>query len=164
MLWADQGEKQLAQINPQPRPGAVTGAAVLAFVLGGLLILIHLWTLLAVFEYTRGGVAQAEAGTFTAMYAVLSVRIVLGVLFIWGAFAAMTGRTRTILVIASGLQVMLAVLEAANALVGVRGPSGFAMPGVVFAVLDVIFVVPILVLILQPSSRGFFDARRRATS
>jgi hypothetical protein len=30
-----------------PRPGAVTAASVLAFAAGGLLIVLHLWTLLA---------------------------------------------------------------------------------------------------------------------
>jgi hypothetical protein len=88
----------------------------------------------------------------------------MGGLFILGAVAALTGRTRTILVIASVLQVILAFLEAVSRFVGARGTSAVAIQWAVFAVLDLILAVPILVLILQPSSRNFFGARRRATS
>lgn len=147
-----------------PRPGAVTAAAVLAFVVGGLLIFLHLWTVLAVVAYTRGGVAGADAGSFAGVYAVLAFRIAAGALYICGALAALRGRTRTILLIASVLQVILAVFEAVTNVVGLHGPNTMALAGTAFAVLDLILAVPVLALILQPSATRFFRAGRSSSS
>jgi hypothetical protein len=46
---------------PGARPGAVTAAGVLAFAAGGLLVVLHLWTLLVLLAYSRGGIAAARA-------------------------------------------------------------------------------------------------------
>ncbi|MCV7076881.1 hypothetical protein [Mycobacterium szulgai] len=139
--------------TPKARPGVVTAAAVLAFVAGGLFVVLHLWTVLAVAGYTRGGVAPADAPSFAALYLVLGFRIAAGALYIWGGIAALRGSTRTILVIAAVLQVILAVVVAVT--------SRF---GTVVAILDLLFAVPILVLILQPSATNFFRARRTPTN
>lgn len=135
------------------RPGGVTAAATLGFVAGGLLIFLHLWTVLALLAYSGGGVAPADAGWFTAMYAVLACRIGTGVLYVWGGLAALRGRTGAVLLIAAVLHLIFAALVFVTG-----GAHGYGVASTVLVLLDLVVAVPIVVLISLPSNKGFFTA------
>jgi hypothetical protein len=110
---------------PAVRPGAVTTAAVLAFVAGGLLLVFHLWALLALLAYARGGMAQVAGGSVVVMYGLLLCRAANGVLYLCGAVAAIRGRTRIILVVAATLHITFAVLVLITSIIGVRGARAY---------------------------------------
>lgn len=135
------------------RPAAVCAAAVLAIVVGGLLVVAHGWTLLALFAYSRGGVAPADTGSFTVMYAVTACRLAVGVLYIWGAVAALSGRTRVVLLFAAVLHLALTGLAIP------AGAHGHAFAATALILLDLLGAVPILVLGMLPSNKEFFAAR-----
>ncbi len=138
------------------RPAAVTAAATLAFAVGGLLVVAHLWTLLALLAYSRGGVAPADTGSFAAMYAIMGCRVATGVLYLWGAVAALRGRTRVILVVAAVLHVVFAVLVLISS---TAGAHGYGVATTALVLLDLLGAVPILVLTMLPSNKEFFAAR-----
>lgn len=138
------------------RPRAVIVAAGLGLVAGGLLVVLHVWTLLALLDYSSGRVARADTGSYTAMYALLACRVGTGGLYIWGAIAALWGRSRVILLSAAVLHLVFAVVLFAAAAVGSHqyGPATTAL-----VVLDLLVAVPVLLLTLLPSNRAFFAAR-----
>jgi hypothetical protein len=134
------------------RPGAVTAAAVMAFVLGGVIILINLFALLLI-----------PRGTHDATYAWLGVlgvvRVALGAVFIWGGIAALKGRTRKVLVVVSVIEAIFSLL-----LIPLLVLTIWFMMFAFHAFLEFIFVLTILILILQPQCRDFFRARGETTN
>ncbi len=85
----------------QARPGMVTGAAVIAFIIGGLSILFDLlaFTVLS----TIGA-----AGVYTV---VLILAILAGALLIWGGVQALSGKDGRILVIAAAIAIVLNLIS-----------------------------------------------------
>jgi uncharacterized membrane protein YsdA (DUF1294 family) len=137
------------------RPGVVTAAAVIAFVFGGAVILTNLFFLLFLLA-----ISHDATDTWRVWEVVLVVvRLALGALFIWGGIAALKGRTRRILLVVSAIEAIFSLLLA----VGIVIPF-FGILIAEVGILDLMFVGPILILILQPSSWDFFRARGEATN
>jgi len=139
-------------------PGTVIAAAVLAFVIGGLGVLVTVFCVLAL--ALIGTFSAGRYGPFIAVLMAMIFVIVLLVaaqsaLFIWGAVRALKGR-KTMLMVVSIIQVVITVLALVANLVWGTEPAG----SVVHALSHLVFLVPILILLaLRPSSE-FFRARR----
>jgi hypothetical protein len=83
------------------RPGMVTGAAVIAFIIGGLSILFDLIAFGVLSSLSVGGIYVV----------VLILSIVAGALMIWGGVQALSGKDGRILVIAAGLAILLNLIS-----------------------------------------------------
>ncbi len=144
------------------RPGVVTAAAVLAFVLGGFGILVHLLALLAVAALATSRSSHV-AGTSIMAIAFVVVLVGLGIssLWVWGGVSAVRGRGRKMLISLSSIQASLVVL---SLLLGVGADADHASAAVVRAVCGLIFALPILILILQKSSTEYFRKRGGMTN
>ena len=136
------------------RPGVVTVAAVMAFVLAGVLILVNLAALLLV---------PTEHNAWDVLWVgVPLVRTALGALFIWGGIASLKGRTRTVLLVVSVIDTIFSLLLVPFGVLTLMAGIGFII--IPLAFLELIFVGIILILILQPQSRDFFRARGKTTN
>jgi hypothetical protein len=136
------------------RPGVVTVAAVMAFVIAGVIILINLAALLLV---------PTEHDAWDVFWVgVPLVRTALGALFIWGGIASLKGRTRTVLLVVSVIDTIFSLLLVPFGVLTLMAGIGFII--IPLAFLELIFVGIILLLILQPSSRDFFRARGKTTN
>jgi hypothetical protein len=140
------------------RPGVVTVAAVMAFVIGGVEILINLFVLLFVLDILDISHFATDAWNVGEGVFAL-VRLALGALFIWGGIAALKGRTRKVLLVVSVIEAIFSLL-----LVPVFVLTIWLMIFAFPAFLEFIFVGTILILILQPASRDFFRARGETTN
>ena len=129
------------------RPGVVTAAAVMAFVVGAGIMLVNLFALLLL--------PSTHDTTDTWLRVVGLVRLALGALFIWGGIAALKGHTRTVLLVVSVVETIFSFLLLAFSVVFILVGFVFIVP----AAFELIFVVIILILILQRESRDFFRAR-----
>lgn len=147
--------------GPGRRPGTVTTAAVLAFVNAGIVIITKLLAFAVLATFTSNAIAEWGMGLVVANYALLLAKLVAGGLLIWGGVAALQGRSRRILVIATVTQATLAalgvVVSIASSGSGSTGGSWY-----VGTFLELVFTAVILTLILQPSSADFFRARKGA--
>jgi hypothetical protein len=144
------------------RPGVVTAAAVMAFVEGGLLILIHLFFLLFLLDTLRRehfAISHVFDASNTKDGVFALFRLALGALFIWGGIAALKGRTRTVLVVVSVIEAIFSLLLVAFFVLSIIGAVLAPL-----ACLELIFVSTILGLILRPQSRDFFRARSKAAN
>lgn len=146
-----------APVGPGPgrRPGIVTTAAVLAFVLAGIVILTKLLALLLLATHNTDAVANWGIGLVVANYAILLAKLVTGALLVWGGVTALQGRTRRILVVASVTQAILSLLGVVVSLATFPGSGHWF----VNTLLELTLTAIILTLILEPSSRDFFRAR-----
>lgn len=127
------------------RPGMVTAAAVLAFVVGGLTILGGLLTLLA------GGIA---ASVYTGLGGIIIVLAILflavGALYIFAGLKALQGKNAKILVIVAGISVVLQLVSMLSdftptSLIGLAISAG------------------IIALLLQEQSKAWFRAQGAST-
>ena len=134
------------------RPGAVTAAAVMAFVVGAVVILINVF---ALFFF----IPSVHDAFNTWARVVGLVRLALGAVFIWGGIAALKGRTRTVLLVVSVIEAIFSLLLLMFLVLSVW--FWFLVPP---AAMEFTFVVTILILILQPQSRDFFGARRETAN
>ena len=142
------------------RPGTVTAAAVLAFVVGGLGALGSLLLMLAIVGLSVSYHAKSQGLFVGILVGILLLVVAHSALFIWGGVRALKGR-KTMLMVISIIQVVLAALGlVGNLAVGTTGVGAT----LVHAVSDLVFVVPILILLAQSSSREFFRASRGATT
>jgi hypothetical protein len=139
------------------RPGVVTTAAVMAFVIGGVIILINLFVLFDLLDHLRIRHSTAEEDLEIVWGVFAVVRLALGALFIWGGITVLKGCTRTVLLVVS-------VIETIFSLFLVALLSIFVWFLALAEFLELIFVGTVLMLILQPSSRDFFRARGRTTN
>lgn len=121
------------------RPGLVLTAAILAFVVGGLGLLLNLLALTVAFEF----------GALVGLLVVIS--IVVSAAFIWGGLQAMNGKDGRTLVIVAGVSIVL------NLLVAVLYEFG------VSTVLSMIIPIAIIALMLQPQSKQWFQSRNAPT-
>jgi uncharacterized RDD family membrane protein YckC len=127
------------------RPGTVTAAAVIAFVMAALNIAAGLHSIYNVFHY------DPLTGALRAvLYISGVVGLVFAGLFIWGGVAALKGRTSKILFWTS-------LVASALYLINVpRNPTGY---GGSVAVLCLALAAAVVILALQSSSKDFFRAR-----
>ena len=116
------------------RPGTVTAAAVLAFVIGGIYVI---GGLIAVF----GGAAAGLSGFFTLIAVVL---LAVGGLLIWGGIATLNGKDARILTIAIGVGIVLNLISLLGNFEG-RSLAGFVIPGL------------ILYFLLNAAAKAWFD-------
>jgi hypothetical protein len=119
---------------PDRRPGMVTAAAVLAFIVGGLSILGGLLVLTASSLVGVSGIGTAAT----------VVSFVVAAVVIWGGVQALNGKDARILTIAAAILILLNLITLID---------NFAAIGLIS------FVIPILVLffLLNPQSKAWFD-------
>lgn len=136
------------------RPGSVTAAAVLAFIIGGLGGLGYLLVL--------ASVAATSVNWTTPMLVVLgvvlSVGLSLSLMTVWGGVSAMRGRGRKLLKTASWISLTLSLLGFVGYLVSSD------ISGAVTTVVEMAPAMAIVALIQRPSSVEFFHARRNRSS
>lgn len=143
--------------GPIPRPGAVTTSAVLAYIQAGLTTITTILVWIGVFNLEGGDMA---------LQALIAVAQTVGiVLLIMGGVQIMAGKSRTLLLVGAGLEIVIClfymiiystldsggidVLEGAKAvLIGVA---------IFFAVMPII----ILVMALGGQATQFLQSRRR---
>ena len=128
------------------RPGQVTAAAVLAFVVGGLSILVGLVALLA-----GTVVADRVSSTGGVAIAVLAVLVLaVGAVYVWAGVWALQGRNARFLTIVA---IVAAVLQLINLL------NDFENGPLVALAISVV----IIVLMLQKPSKDWFHSRGTST-
>ncbi len=127
------------------RPGMVTAAAVLAFIVGGLDIVVGLLALLA------GTVAASVIAGLGGFIIILSILILaIGGLYIWAGLMALQGKNAKILTIVAGvataIQLIYMIMDfTAGSLVGLAISVG------------------IIALLLQQQSKDWFRAKGAPT-
>jgi len=123
----------------------VTGAAVIAFVSGGLNLLVGLIVLLASDAAADAGVSRGAVLTI----AVLGLGFGAGL--IYGGLQAMPGKDQRILVVVAGAAILLQVIS--WALAGFEGSS----------LLSVALAAIIVALLMRAGSRQWFKAKGAPT-
>lgn len=131
-----------AMPQQRSRPGMVTAAAVIAFVVGGFSLI--------------GGIGLIGLSSLvyanTGLLTVLGIlTIVIAALYIWGGVSALTGKDGRILVIASGLSIVLNLVTAFNNTFNASSLSGMILP------------ILILAFVLQAPCREYFRSRGGST-
>lgn len=117
--------------SSQRRPGMVTAAAVIAFVVAGLGILGNL----AIF--TLSSAELDSLGVSSGFYRVLAiVGLILCALFIWGAVLALQGKSFVILLAACAASILLNVITMV-----VAGFTPLALLSLVLPILMIAFLV-----------------------
>jgi hypothetical protein len=142
------------------RPGVVTAAAVLAFIVGGLGILFNGFVLL-VLGVSVGHLSRNGSPVLMIALAVVVFGLAIGALWVWGGVSAVRGRGRKMLISLSSIQVTLVLLSLVLTVGADEGHAGVAL---VRAVFGLIFALPILILILQRSSSEYFRKRGGMTN
>ncbi|MTD13095.1 hypothetical protein GIS00_03925 [Nakamurella sp. YIM 132087] len=120
--------------QPSTRPGVVTAAAVLAFVVGGLNV---------IFGLVGFGVVASVGGAYAFL---IILNLAFAALLIWGGVQAINGRNGTILVIAAGISILLQLISMITYF------STGSLIGLVIPIL-------ILVFMLQQPSRNWIRSR-----
>jgi hypothetical protein len=143
------------------RPGTVTAAAVLAFVDGGLGLLVSLFYLIdEVFFVQYSHFPGPTIFLKAIVCGVLLGPLACSALFIWGGVRALKGRT-ALLTVMSSIQVGLTVLGLFVILTSSVTTAGTDVVG---PTAGLVFVVWILILLAQRSSKEFSRDRRRGTT
>ncbi len=148
--------------SPQ-RPGAVTAAAVLGFILGAFAVIAAI-VLFAGGSFLTG---VDDGGTGIAG-AILGVLIVIGllvvsiaVMLIWGAVLALSGRSRVLLIVAASLVAGLGLIG----FFGSLGDPGTDTGGIVSQLIGLVIAGLIIVLLsLDPATQYFAAHRARRGS
>jgi len=127
------------------RPGMVTAAAVLAFIVGGLQLLGGLLLLLA------GGIAADISGALGGIFIVIAILLLaVGALYIFAGIKALQGKNAKILVIVAGVAVVLQVISML---------SDFTPTSLIGLAIS----VGIIALLLQEQSKAWFRAQGAPT-
>lgn len=128
-----------------PRPGLVTAAAVLAFVVGGLSAIAGLLVLVA------GGAVAGVFGGLGGLVIVISILILaVGALYIWSGLMALQGKNAKILTIVAIVACALQVISLI---------SDFSAGTLVSLAIS----AAIIALLLQPQSKDWFRAKGAPT-
>lgn len=124
--------------DPAKRPGMVTAAAVLAFVVGGLTLLGSL------IVFGLSGSLDIPGYGFLKFLA--AVQIALGAALIWGGVQAMNGRDARILVVTAAASI---VLQLISMVIYFQANSVFG------------FVIPVLIIVflLNQNSKAWLDRK-----
>ncbi|MDQ4038616.1 MAG: hypothetical protein M3313_09785, partial [Actinomycetota bacterium] len=142
------------------RPGAVTTAAVLGFIVGALA------TVAAIFLFSGGsslgsvdeggsGIGNALAGLF--IFIALLV-VAIAVIMIWGSVLALTGRSRVLLIVGASLLTGFGILGLLGAIEDSATTGGGIVAQLIFLM---IMIVIIVLLSLGPASQYFAAHRAR---
>lgn len=127
------------------RPGMVTAAAVLGFVVGGLQILGGLLLLLA------GGIASNISGALGGIFIVVAILLLaVGGLYVFAGIKALQGKNAKILVIVAGVAVVLQVISML---------SDFTPTSLIGLAIS----VGIIALLLQEQSKAWFRSKGAPT-
>jgi hypothetical protein len=127
------------------RPGMVTAAAVLAFVVGGLSILVGLLALFA------GSALTSYIGGLGGVVIIISILILaVGALYVWSGLMALQGKNAKILTIVA---IVAAVLELISLI------SSYSTGTLVSLAIS----VAIIALLLQQPSKAWFRAKGAPT-
>ena len=118
------------------RPGIVTAASVIGFVVGGLTILFGLLAF--------GILSSLGVGGFYTVLIVIA--LIAGAVMIWGGVQALNGKDGRILVIAAGVGILVNLIE-------------MIMAFTTTALLSFVLPILIIALIMQPQSRAWIRAR-----
>jgi len=145
--------------GPRRRPGTVTAAAVLAFVDGGLGVLVSLLYLFVLVVLTVSHYSDKFPTILIAIFFAFWLLVLAhSALFIWGGVRALKGR-KALLTVMSTIQVALTALGLFGNLATSDANVGLA---VAQALVGLVFVAPILILLAQRSSKEFSRERRGA--
>lgn len=130
---------------PTRRPGMVTAAAVIAFVSGGLNLLLGLFLLAA-------SGADELAGVSTGVIVVIALLgIAFGAALIFGGLQALKGKDQRILVAVAGAAILLQVISWIAV--------GFDATSVISLLLPAITIA----LLMQPQSKQWFASKGAPT-
>jgi hypothetical protein len=145
------------------RPGVVTAAAVLAFIVGGLGILVSGFLLLALAAGTASHTHASSTGSalVTIFFVAFLVVLAMSALWVWGGVSAVRGRGRKLLITLSSIQLACVLLSLAGNLAADSAGVGAALTR---AVSGLVFALPILILILHRSSTEYFRNRGGMTN
>jgi hypothetical protein len=143
-------QREPSESAPVPLPGAVIGAAVLAFILAALQVLGAFNEFVLATQIPN--LSPSERGDLlmtspTAYYLFSLVELVIAVFLVWGGVAALRGTSKTILF---STAVVLGILAA----VGLAAFGVFSMAGLLLVLAGII-----LRLLRASSSRKFFESR-----
>jgi hypothetical protein len=127
------------------RPGMVTAAAVLAFVVGGLGIIVGLVTLFAGSAIT--GLSNGLGG-IVIVVAILVLAV--GGVYIWAGLLALQGKNAKFLTIVAGIAAVLQLLSMI---------SNFTTSSLIALAIS----IGIIVLLIQPASRNWFRSKGVST-
>ncbi|MBA3295091.1 MAG: hypothetical protein H0T40_15490 [Geodermatophilaceae bacterium] len=146
--------------QPPKRPGAVTTAAVLGFILGALATVGAIFLFAGVGSLT--GVDDAGTGLASALSGVLIVIalvvLVIAVIMIWGSVLAVTGRSRVLLIVAASVLTALGVIG----LLGSLGDTQTDAGGIISQLIGLVIAILIIVLLsLGPAAQYFASHRAR---
>jgi len=140
--------------GPIPRPGAVTAAAVLAFVQAGLTLICSIILMIGL-AAVSGAVSDAESiggvdvdeGMLAVLWILAIVGLAGGGLLIWGGAKALSGTAGQLLVIAAAVQIVLCIIWLA----------GFN--GGIVSILLVVMPIITLVMALGSASKQYEASR-----
>ncbi len=142
------------------RPGVVTAAAVLAFILGGLGILV--WSVyLLVLGDAASHASHVDSVRAAIVFGLVLVGLTMSALWVWGGVSAVRGRGRKLLLSIAAIHETLVLLSLVFSLAVSPAQAGHA---VLQALLGSIFALPILILILQRPSTEYFRNRGGMTN
>jgi hypothetical protein len=141
--------------GPVTRPGAVTAAAVLAFVQAGITLVCSVILMIglaaisgAANDASIQGIDLDDAKGMLAVLWILTIVGIIGAgLLIWGGVKAMSGTAGMLLVIAAALQIVLCIVWLA------------AFSGGVISILLVIMPIIILVMSLGKAAKQYEASR-----
>lgn len=145
---------------PPSRPGGVTAAAVLGFILGGLATVGAIF--LFVGSSTLIGVDDGGSGLAGALSGIIIVLalifLVIAVIMIWGSVLALKGRSRVLLIVGASLLTAFGLISFFSSL----GNSGTDAGGIVSQLIGLVMSILIIVLLsLGPASQYFAALRAR---
>lgn len=157
------GAPAFAGYGARRRPGVVTAAAVLAFIIGGLGMLTSglLLLVLGVGSAAHSHASRSGSVLVTIVFVAVLVALAMGALWVWGGVSAVRGRGRKLLISLSSLHIALVLLSLVSSVAADSANAGAALLRAIFGL---VFALPILILILQRSSTEYFRNRGGMTN
>lgn len=150
---------------PVPRPGGVTAAAVLGFILGafavlGAVLFLVGSTYLVGADVGGTGYGAAFGGIIVGFALVLAA---IAVILIWGSVLAVTGRSRVLLIVGAAIVTAVGLIGVLGVL-GNSGTTNFGDAGAGSAVAPVIglLMAILIVVLLSLGSAGHYFAAERS--
>lgn len=142
---------------PPSRPGGVTAAAVLGFILGGLATVGAIFFVgsSALIGVDDGG--SGLAGALSGIIIVLAlIFLVIAVIMIWGSVLALKGRSRVLLIVGASLLTAFGLISFFSSL----GNSGTDAGGIVSPLIGLVMSILIIVLLSVGAASQYFAALR----
>ncbi len=143
---------------PVQRPGGVTTAAVLGFILGAFAVIGAIFAFVgssALIGLNDGGTGVAGAvggGIIVLALLILAVAVIM----IWGSVLAVTGRSRVLLIVGASILTALGLIG----FFGSVGNPGTDAIGVVLQLVFLLMSILIVVLLSLGPAAQYFSAQR----